>query len=203
MKREYQYIDPDNIYTDPETNILRNKLGIMDNDLLVATESILCARRLEELEINPLIIESAETLLKIHEFIFQDIYEWAGKVRIVQISKGGTQFLPTERFSEGFSYINELISKYRIILDDITKVAKNLAMILDAINHLHPFREGNGRVQREFIRVLAQEKGYRIDLNSADNRNFYDQYMLGTVNGNVSLLTELIYDALIASKIDK
>jgi len=194
MKNEhkYKYKDPDHIYTDQKTHVLLNKLGIDDDYLLTVTESIWCGRRLEELAIKPIKIKSAETILKIHGYIFQDMYEWAGKVRTVQISKEGTQFLPTERFSEGFTYINELIEEYWALGADIPAVAKKLAQILDAINHLHPFREGNGRTQREFIRVLALEKGYRLDLSSAEDETVFERYMSGTIEGNKKLLSELI-----------
>ena len=106
MKNEYRYEDPDHIYTDPDTHVLKNKQDIEDGNLLLVTESIWCGRRLEELEIKPIKIKTADTLLEIHRYIFQDMYEWAGKVRAVEISKEGTQFLPTDRFSEGFYYIN-------------------------------------------------------------------------------------------------
>jgi len=197
MKYEYKYEDPDYIYTGPNTNVLRNKYGIEDENLLLATESFLCGRRLEELEIKPIKIRSAETLLKIHGYIFQDIYEWAGTVRTVQISKAGTQFLPTDRFTEGFTYINELIEEYRFLVNDVPKVAKKLAAILDAVNHLHPFREGNGRTQREFIRVLALERGYRLDLNPADDQTVYERYMAGTIEGDKELLAELIVSMIL------
>jgi len=194
MKNEqkYKYEDPDHIYTDSKTHVLLNKLGIEDENLLTVTESIWCGRRLEELAIKPIKIKSADTLLNIHGYIFQDMYEWAGKVRTVQISKEGTQFLPTEKFSEGFSYINELIEEYRALEDDIPNIAIKLAEILDAINHLHPFREGNGRTQREFIRVLALEKRYRLDLSSAEDEAVFEKYMSGTIVGNKKLLSELI-----------
>jgi len=199
MKNEhkYKYEDPDNIYTNSKTSVLINKLDIEDDSLLTVTESIWSGRRLEELAINPIKIESAETILKIHGYIFQDLYEWAGKVRTVQISKEGTQFLPTERFSEGFTYINELIEEYWALDDFIPSVAKKLAEILDAINHLHPFREGNGRAQREFIRVLALEKGYQLDLSSAEDEAVFERYMSGTIEGNKKLLSELIESIIV------
>jgi len=192
MNYEYKYEDPDNLYTNPDTHVLHNKYDIDEDSLLLATESFWTGRRLEELAIKPIKIKSAETLLKIHEYIFQDMYEWAGKVRTVQISKAGTQFLPTDRFSEGFSYIDELIAEYRVLGDDVLKAAKKLAAILDALNHLHPFREGNGRAQREFIRTLALEKGYQINLNTADDQTVYMRYMTGTIEGDEKLLTDLI-----------
>jgi len=70
------------------------------------------------------------------------------------------------------------------------------------VNYLHPFREGNGRTQREFIRLLALEKNLTLNLNPPDNKNIYDQYMQGTINSDVKTLTNLIFD-LIDKEIEK
>lgn len=137
MKSEYKYLDPDHIYTDPTTGILRNKHGITDAKLLHVTESIETAKRLEELDIKPIRIKSADTLVAIHAYLFQDLYDWAGKVRVVNISKEGKPFLPFSSFGSGFAFINELIEKYRHTGDDKTKLSGRLAEILDAINYLH------------------------------------------------------------------
>ncbi|GBR75154.1 putative toxin VbhT [Candidatus Termititenax aidoneus] len=129
----------------------------------------------------------------IHKYLFQDVYTWAGKVRIVEISKAGKQFLPTSAFDTGFAYVDKLIGEYRKIdKKDLPAIARKLAEILDNINYLHPFREGNGRVQREFLRVLAREKSMILNLNPPDNSKIYKQYMRGTIEGDVGQLTDLI-----------
>jgi cell filamentation protein len=71
-----------------------------------------------------------------------------------------------------------------------------LAEILDTLNFLHPFREGNGRAQREFIRTLALEKGIELHLNLPDNKDVYDQYMSGTINGDIKVLADLIAELI-------
>ena len=71
---------------------------------------------------------------------------------------------------------------------------------LDAVNHLHPFREGNGRAQREFIRTLALEKGWLLNLNPPDNPDVYERYMSGTIEGNVEKISSLILDLLLESE---
>jgi cell filamentation protein len=72
-----------------------------------------------------------------------------------------------------------------------------LAEILDNINYLHPFREGNGRAQREFLRTLALEKEIQLNLNPADNKIIYDQYMQGTINSDIEMLSRLILEQLV------
>jgi cell filamentation protein len=61
---------------------------------------------------------------------------------------------------------------------------------------MHPFREGNGRAQREFIRTLAFQKGYFLNLNPPNNKFIYDRYMKGTIESDVPLLTALIFEEL-------
>lgn len=71
-----------------------------------------------------------------------------------------------------------------------------MAEILDNVNYLHPFREGNGRTQREFLRLLAFEKGLTLNLNPADNKSVYERYMKGTIESDVKTLTELIFELI-------
>jgi cell filamentation protein len=197
-KYRYKYEDPDYIYTDPDSGVLRNKLDITDDEILQMTEGIEVGRRLEELEDNPITVKSSTTLLAIHRYLFQDLYDWAGEVRVVNISKQGKPFLPIASFTEGFTYIDSLLEEYRSEGNRKDIIAKRLATILDSVNYLHPFREGNGRTQREFIRVLALKKGYHIDLNPATDKNVYERYMKGTIEGDVLMLSELIKGVMIA-----
>ena len=202
MSNSYKYIDHDYTYNDPKTGLLRNLLDITDSDTLLFVESGAVTKRLQELYENPIKIKESEDLFKIHRHLFQDIYIWAGKKRIVEISKGGKQFFPTTNFDNGFKYINSLISEFSQIPKDNRKhLAEKLAEILDNVNYLHPFREGNGRTQREFLRLLALEKGLTLNLNPPDNKNIYERYMKGTIESDIDTLTELIFE-LIENKND-
>jgi cell filamentation protein len=197
MPNGYSYIDPDCTYTDPKTGILRNLAGIADHDTLVFIESGAVAKRIAELRAKPIKIKNAETLLSIHKHLFQDIYDWAGKVRTVEISKSGTQFFSLGYFHRAFPFIDSLIVEYRKIdKSDKPALAQKLAEILDTVNYLHPFREGNGRTQREFLRLLALEKGLDLNLNPPDDADTYKRYMSGTINGDVKTLAELILDII-------
>jgi cell filamentation protein len=102
----YEYIDPDYIYTDAKTGVLRNKENIDDKKVLAAFESIKVAEKLDILQSSPIRPKNSKTLLDIHKFLFGGIYAWAGQVRTVEISKGGKGFLPTVRFETGFAHIN-------------------------------------------------------------------------------------------------
>jgi cell filamentation protein len=197
MPDSYKYIDHDYIYTDPKTGILRNLADITDPDDLLFFESGAVAKRIQELYEKPIKIKGVDSLLSIHRHLFQDVYSWAGKRRKVEISKAGKQFFPTTHFDNAFRFIDTLISDYRSISKgENLKIVAKLAEILDNVNYLHPFREGNGRAQREFIRLLALEKGLTLNLNPPDNKNVYDQYMQGTINSDIKTLTKLILDLI-------
>ena len=197
MSDSYKYIDLDYTYTDPKTGILRNIADITDTDDLLFFESVAVAKRIQELYEKPIKIKGVDSLLSIHKHLFQDVYSWAGKKRKVEISKEGKQFFPTTHFDNAFRFIDTLISDYKkISKEDKLQIAEKLAEILDNVNYLHPFREGNGRAQREFLRLLALEKELILNLNPADNKYVYDQYMEGTINSNVKILTKLILELI-------
>ena len=164
---------------------------------LLIFESATVYKRARELEIQPIAIHNAETLLDIHRYLFQDVYHWAGQKRTVEISKQGKPFFLTAYFDKGFTYIDTIIADYRKIEPtDKLQLSKYLAVMLDSINYLHPFREGNGRTQRELIRVLALEKGYILNLNPPDKLDVYERYMSGTIDGDIEKLTTLIAELM-------
>jgi cell filamentation protein len=198
MSNQYHYIDPDYTYTDSKTGVLRNLVNVTDFDTLILIESGAVTKRIAELQANPIKIKNSSTLLDIHKYLFQDIYSWAGKVRTVEISKGGKPFFPLSHFRNAFMFIDSLIVEYRKTdRKDKALLAHKLAEILDNINYLHPFRDGNGRTQREFLRLLAKEKGLSLNLNPPDNADIYERYMLGTISGNVEQLATLIFEIVV------
>ncbi len=197
MSEQYHYIDPDYTYTDPQTGVLRNLANVADRDTLMFIESGAVAKRISELKAKPIKIKGSQTLLTVHKYLFQDIYSWAGKVRTVEISKGDKPFFSLNYFHRAFPYIDSLIAEFRQIdRNDRPALAYKLAELLDHINYLHPFREGNGRTQREFLRLLALEKGLELNLNPPDNTDIYERYMFGTINGDIKVLTALMLDII-------
>ena len=193
MYDSYKYADSDYTYIDPKTGILRNLANITDSEALLFFESVAVTKRIQELYENPIEIKGIENLFEIHKHLFQDVYSWAGEKRKVEISKEGKQFFPTTHFNNAFRFIDSLIVDYKkISKNEKQQIAKKLAEILDNINYLHPFREGNGRAQREFLRLLALEKNLTLNLNPPNNKNIYEEYMLGTINSDIKTLTKLI-----------
>lgn len=197
MSSFYKYKDPFHTYIDPETGLLRNLQGISDPDVFSFVESGVVTKRLQELYENPIKINGCANLFQIHEHLFQDIYGWAGKRRTVEISKEGKQFFPIEYFDNAIKYIDQLIIEFKQIpKENRRSLAEKLAEILDNVNYFHPFREGNGRTQREFLRLLALEKDLILNLNPPDNKSIYDRYMKGTIESDLTTLTDLLFELI-------
>jgi len=202
MSDSYKYIDSEYSYIDPKTGVLRNLLDISNSSDLLFIESSIVTKRISELHEHPIRINGIYNLFEIHKHLFQDIYAWAGKKRIVEISKGGKQFFLTTNFDIAFQYIDSLITEYKKIPNSNKReLSEKLAEILDNINYLHPFRDGNGRTQREFLRLLALEKGLILNLNPPDNKDVYDRYMQGTIKSEVETLSDLIFELIEYSNI--
>ena len=192
----YRYDDPDFEYTYPGEGTLRNKLEIHDQKLALEKEYQLAAERVLELSMNPLSVRSMKDVRAINRYIFQDMYVWAGEYRNVNISKSGKAFMPRAAFETGEEYMDSLIAVYHKTAVSKEAIAKQLAEILDNLNHMHPFREGNGRCQREVILSLARERSFDLFLDVESDDEVYNRYMDGTVNGDTKILAELFMDAL-------
>lgn len=201
MNREsyelYQYIDIKNIYTYSNSSVLKNKFDERESDRLSELEYRIVASQTLKLFITPILVRSVDDILAIHKFLFSDLYTWAGNYREVNISKDGNAFMSIQSFNKSVSYLNQLIREFHL-QEDRKAIVKKLANILDNLNYFHPFREGNGRTQREVIRVLALMKGYECEIAIDSSDEIYHLYMDGTVYGDLSKLECLIDKLLVA-----
>lgn len=165
----------DRIYCYEGTDVLINKLGIQDADILATAERKLTGLRILELMRNP--VEGGfdlQHLCDIHHYIFQDLYAWAGRLRDVDIAKGNL-FCKAEYLDTECSRIFSALSRERHLgVGTTQKAVKTLAYYFSEINALHPFREGNGRTQREFIRQLSLSEGYIIEFYKITEEEMLD-----------------------------
>jgi cell filamentation protein len=153
-------------YVDPEIGILKNLAGIRDAALLEEYEGEMSIIRQFELSENPPASSfDFDHLRAIHRQLFQDVYAWAGEPRSVDMAKGSSRF-------GSHLYIEKYLSKAFVQLaaerqlwrnsPEAVDWAERFSHYLGEINAVHPFREGNGRAQRLFIGLLAQEHGFEI-----------------------------------------
>ena len=108
-------------------------------------------------------------LKAIHRHLFQDIYDWAGKLRTVEISKDGHQFQFRQYIETGMGDVHRRLVKADFLKglspQDFAHAAGN---IVGDVNYVHPFREGNGRTQLQYLKQLAQQAAYSLDLTKLE-----------------------------------
>ena len=192
--------DADDTYCYPGTDVLRNKAEITNAEDLDAYEGELSTLRSIEILENPVAGQfNLAHLQRIHLALFQDIYDWAGEIRTVDISRGNSRFANV-RFIEAAAndIFNKLARENWLKGLDADALSKRLAHYLSEINALHPFREGNGRVQRIFISQLSQSAGYQLDYSDLEQEQIYRAMELA-FNGDESILANLIMERLESS----
>ena len=193
----YKYIDPNNQYTYPDSTVLVNKQNITNIEEAYRNEHLFVTRRLADLRLEPIQVYSMSDILAIHNYLFQDVYAWAGQYRKVNISKSGNPFMPIQSFNTAETHMNNLIHSYHQTANSKDEIIMHLTEILDNLNYFHPFREGNGRTQREVIRALALSKGYSAQIRVEQDDEVYNLYMDGTVHEDLGKLKELLIRILI------
>lgn len=165
--RKYEALnDP---YVDPETGVLLNLLNIKDAATLEEAETDYAAIRTYEMRRDGLAGDfDLAHLQAIHKYLFQDVYEWAGEIRRINIAKDKSKFANFD-FIEGQA--EELFTKLRnesyLQGANSADFSDRAAYYLSEVNAIHPFREGNGRVQREFINLLAAPLGLLVNWENA------------------------------------
>ena len=154
----------DRIYCYPNSDVLKNKIGIQDMEKLQRLERRLTMLRILELVDKPIQGKfDLQHLCLIHRYIFQDVYDWAGEIRKVDIAKGSMFCNVKFIESQAAEIFKKLKSEDYLQGLNEENTASRLAYYFSETNALHPFREGNGRSQREFIRTLTLHIGYVIN----------------------------------------
>ena len=165
-------VDP---YVYSGTNVLKNKFNIRDVNGLSQAETFHTSKRIAELHEAPIKGSfDIKHLQKIHGYIFQDVYDWAGKIRTVDIAKS-TLFCPVRNLDSYSQKVFGDLKKANYLQGmEIDQFSKKAAHYLGEINMIHPFREGNGRAQREFMRELALAAGYKLSLENVSGQKMIE-----------------------------
>ena len=170
-KYDYSYNGTEG-YCYPGTDVLKNKLGIKDNNALTIAEREITSIKLLMLYNMPITkIFNFDTLCKIHKIIFEDIFEWAGLIRHGDfLSKGNSIFCRGQYIEENAKTIMENLQKEKTLCGlNKSMFIERMAYYMGEINALHPFREGNGRTCREFFRQLSFNANYILDFGKTKN----------------------------------
>jgi cell filamentation protein len=165
MPDSEEFLDP---YLDPETGVLRNLVRARTKDSVEDAEGSLSFARLVQLmDRHPKPTGDLTELRAIHRQLFQDLYDWAGQIRTVDIRKnveGAEFFLPSGMIERASAFAaGELHSDNALRGLDRGHFIDRLAYHYDQVNYIHPFREGNGRGQRVFWNRIALTAGWQLD----------------------------------------
>ncbi len=187
-------------YLDPQSGILRNKFGLSDQASLDRAEADAVAVRSILLQGNPLKGDfDSQHLKQIHEYLFQDVYEWAGQFRTIAMVKadyvdGGR----VTRFTSPDLIEGELAGVFQnLARDGFLKglsrrdFAHKMGILFAEINRIHPFREGNGRAQRQFVRQLSNSVGYKLHFEVVSKERLVQASIL-SASGNVDMMVRLM-----------
>lgn len=153
------------VYCYADSTVLRNKLKIRNTAELRAVETDISLLRQYEMLENPVLGYFTQThLCRIHRYLLGDIYPFAGHFRKEDIAKGNTRFLSYKEVKEKLSILLHELREEKFLSGlNRSEFCKRSAYYMAELNYIHPFREGNGRTIREFMRQLFQRNGYSID----------------------------------------
>lgn len=182
-------------YCYPGTDVLINHAGLKDQESLSRFEDVATSFRIAELYQKGVTGQfDFQHLKDIHRHIFQDVYPFAGQIRQEDIQKGfhfaRHQFID----SEGSRLLDELKAEKYLKGLDIDRFAERAAHYMAELNVLHPFREGNGRTIREFMRQLSMNAGYQLDFNLVPRHVVFEASVKSVVNPRP--LVQVIRDCL-------
>ena len=146
---------------------LENKLGITNSPELAEAEERISKKKALELFENGLLdtLEAGTfaSLKAIHKYLFEDIYDFAGRLRTVNIAKGNFRFAPLMYLEAALQNIDKMPQS---TFDEI--IEKYVEM-----NIAHPFREGNGRSTRIWLDcILKKEMGKVVDWSKVDKEDY-------------------------------
>lgn len=150
-------------YCYPGSDVLINLLGITDSASLNQAEVEFTRLRLSQYDYPVFRDVSLTTLKNIHFYLFQDLYEWAGELRVVDISKGSTRFATCDRIEPEAQKLFEQLKNERYLKGLVRQnFIARMAHYFCELNVIHPFREGNGRAQRLLFESIAINAGFEI-----------------------------------------
>ena len=177
------YVGSNSQYYYSDADVLINKLNIKDENKLKTAEAEISFVRQIELQEKPIKMEfDFKHLVVIHKYLLSDIYEFAGKIRNEDISKSGFKFCLTEYIVPQLDELFEKFKEEQWCDFNENDFIEKIAYYLSELNVIHPFREGNGRAMREFIREFALSNEYVINWSKVPTTRIMDAMIESVVD---------------------
>lgn len=197
-------------YSDSE--VLLNNYNVTDQETLDIIERRVSALMLTKIQMREIpkeqVLFSIDYICQLHKEIFEHVYSFAGKIRRENITKGNTPFCRPEFIIESLTNILKKIKKDIHKLKNKEDIVSFLAYYYAELNIIHPFREGNGRLMREYLRqivVLLKENydlNYDLDFSNVDEldkKSLMNGSIVSAMTGELGYL-ENFFDSTLISK---
>ena len=199
-----------NDYLIAGTNVLKNNLGIIDKEELKKKDAEITFYKSLELQLEPIKMNFDDMHLKaIHRYLFEDIYPFAGEYRTVYMEKNNSYFASVEDIAMKLEEIFKSMD-YELEMSNIYSkydFACFLANYYVLLLNVHPFREGNGRTIREFIREYANEKSKMMPFGEINFSwaNVDGDAIESVINKSIAFhsLIDLEFEKALVSVLDK
>jgi len=177
--------------------ISSNLLGATNLKELHRKEKLLTNTKMLSLQENP--IEGTldyKHLKAIHKFLFAEVYSWAGQDRYdanitAKFGKDNTLFTPYEKLPSVSKVLFDALRDENYFKGQSkVEFIESASTFMNGLNILHPFREGNGRVQRIYMQYLAKNAGYALHFENISSEEMVQASIEGA-QGNLLLLKEI------------
>ena len=163
------YFYPETYDAQTGHGVLRNVPGIRDFEALRSYDYRMSFARRTELELRPELVArtfDGEHMKALHGHIFQDVFEWSGSYRTVNMAKGGTAPFADAHNGAIDAYLTDvrsMVERTDWAQLDHGAFAERSAEIFSHVNQAHPFREGNGRTTKVFMEHIAERSPYTLE----------------------------------------
>lgn len=195
-KDNHYYTEGYSAESDPyalENWVLKNHFGITDSASLNEIEADTAMIQIRELlnETSPNNF-TPEHLCALHEQVFSKVYPWAGKFRKVDIAKGDTLFLKHQQIASELKILFSNLANANFLKNTTpTEFSEAIGNFIIHLNLIHPFREGNGRIQRLLVWQIAKNAGLTLDWQSVWNEAMKQACIAG-IQGTTRQMIRLI-----------
>lgn len=192
------YDATDDPYCYRGTLVLRNKLDLRNQTDLTQFEHAIASQRAEET--LPSGNLDQQHYCALHRHLYQDVYDWAGELRTVRTSKGGNMFCYPENIAAQLKKtFRDFAKANRLRGVDASAFSKAAAHFLAELNAIHAFREGNGRTQLVFLKLIAATAGHELDFTRLDAPAMLAA-MIASFNGDETALETQIHGLIRRNK---